>query len=125
VGVLFILSETVAVFWFKAFIKTGDHRIYVLIYFAFMGFISPILFARLKNKSIYACCFIGMIAGYFAGLLSAFFLGILQSGISVWVESYSYYGFKFFFTLFFGATITGGWLIGAVIFLLSKKMYKP
>ncbi len=123
VGVFFILAETIGISWFKAFIKSGDHRTYVLIYFSLMGLLLLLLFPYLKKKPIWICCLTGIFIGYIVGFISVFLLGILQNGISVWLESYNHYGANVFFTIFWGATITGSWLIGAIMFYLSRRLY--
>ena len=125
VGAFFILAETIGISWFKAFIKSGDHRVYVLIYFSLMGVLTLLLFPYLKKKPIWACWLVGALVGYVAGFMSIFLLGVLQNGVSVWLESYGYYGASIFFAVFWGAIITGGWLIGAIMFYLLRSLYVP
>ena len=123
VGVLFVIAETIGIFWFKAYIKAGDHRAYVLMYFGLIGFLLILFFPFIKRKPAWVCCLTGLFMGYIAGFISVFLLGILQNGIGVWLESYDHYGFKVFGAIIWGATITGSWIIGVMIFYLSRKLY--
>ncbi len=122
-GLCLILANTIGNSWFKAFIKSGDHRAYLFIFFSLMALMLLLLFPYFKKARPWICLLLGGGVGYLTGFISVFLFGILQSGVSVWVESYISYGINALWAIFWGATVTGSWLIGAVLFYFSRKLY--
>ncbi|MCW8931878.1 MAG: hypothetical protein OQL19_16800 [Gammaproteobacteria bacterium] len=114
-----LLSETILLPWFKAFIKTGDHQVYLIIYYLLMFLFLPLIL-KIEKKPFLLVALIGLLLGLLFSLISIIFLGIYQGGIDIWINAYNSYGISYFISTIWGAFILGGWLFGLLIFVLSR-----
>ena len=118
-----LLSETIFLPWFKAFIKTGDHQVYLIIYYLLMVLFLPLIL-KIEKKSFLLVALLGLSIGFVFSLISIISLGIYQGGIDIWINAYINYGISYFISTIWGAFILGGWMFGLLIFVLSKVLIR-
>lgn len=119
--VVFILMETVGLGWFKAFIKTGNHQLYITSMLTILTIFLVFTFSKLKHKPVWVSAIAGLVFGYISGCIGIFILGIAQHGRSeIWAEWFNSFGAFGFGAFIVGSTVTGSWLVGAFLFLISR-----